>query len=203
MKNTIPLLLVLSSLFDACNNCTPKFISQPPEYVNDGLDVGILNQVSIDTAMILKAVNKIHCSKFGEVHSMLIYKDNLLVLEEYFQGHKFQWDAPGYYGELVQWNREMQHYTMSYTKSFTSACIGIAIDKGFIDSVHQSIFDYLPDHQHLKIDNREYITIEHLLTMTSGLAWNEWDAMHGTSANDIDMLYSDCKDPITCVLQRS
>lgn len=38
--------------------------------------------------------------------------------------------------------------------------------------------------------------------MTSGLAWNEWGAPHGTSANDIDMLYFNCNDPITCVLER-
>jgi CubicO group peptidase (beta-lactamase class C family) len=47
-----------------------------------------------------------------------------------------------------QWNRDMLHSNMSCTKSFTSACIGIAIDHGFIDDVNQSIFDYLPDHQH-------------------------------------------------------
>ena len=38
--------------------------------------------------------------------------------------------------------------------------------------------------------------------MTSGL-WNEWNAPHGTSANDIDRLYFECSDdPIKCVLER-
>ncbi len=201
MKNIILLLSFVSLLCIGCDNCTYEFNYQPPQSMNDGLSVGALERVNIDTATIAEAVNKLYCGKFGEVHSFLIYKNNLLVLEKYFQGHKFQWDAPGYYGQLVSWNQDMPHFIMSCTKSFTSACIGIAIDKGFIENVHQSIFDYLPNHQHLKTNNREYITIEHLLTMTSGLEWNEWSAAHGSSANDIDMLYFDCKDPVACVLE--
>ena len=91
---------------------------------------------------------------------------------------------------------------MSCTKSFTSACIGIAIDNGFIKSVDQSIFDFLPNHQQLKTNNKNYITIEHLLTMTSGLAWDEWNAAHGGQlTNDYDHLYV-VDDQIKAVLER-
>ena len=202
MRKVTLILLFLSCLFISCNNCNPNFIYHQPENINDGLHVGRLERVNMDTAIIATAVNKIRCGKFGEVHSMLIYKDNLLVLEEYFQGHKFKWDAPSYYGELVNWNKDMPHSMMSCTKSYTSVCIGIAIDQGFIKDVHQSIFDYLPNHQQFRTDNRGYITIEHLITMTSGLAWDEWSASHGTAANDIDRLYFECKDPIVCVLEK-
>ena len=202
MRSSILMYLLLSCLFTSCNTCNSTLIYHQPESINDGLQVGSLESVNIDTSIIATAVNKLSCGKFGEVHSMLIYKNDMLVVEEYFQGHKYKWDAPNYHGELVNWNRNMTHEMMSCTKSVTSACIGIAIDKGFIKSIHQSIFDYLPNHQHLKVDNREYITIEHLITMTSGLAWDEWSAAHGSSANDIDMLWFDCEDPITCVLER-
>ena len=202
MRNSILLFLFLSSLFLSCNNCKSNFTYHQPESIDDGLPVGTLESVNMDTAIIARAVNKIHCGNFGEVHSMLIYKDNLLVLEEYFQGHRYKWDAPAYHGELVNWDRSMAHEMMSVTKSFTSACIGIAIDKGFIKSIDQSIFDYLPNHQHLKTNNREYITIEHLITMTSGLAWDEWSVAHGSSANDIDALWFDCKETISCVLEK-
>lgn len=202
MRKVALILLFLSCLFISCNNCNSNFIYHQPENIDDGLHIGTLETVNIDTAIIAAVVNKIRCGKFGEVHSMLIYKDNMLVLEEYFQGHKYKWDAPSYYGELVNWNKDMSHSMMSCTKSYTSVCIGIAIDQGFIKDVHQSIFDYLPNHQQFKTDNREYITIEHLLTMTSGLAWDEWSASHGTAANDIDRLYFECEDPIACVLEK-
>lgn len=199
--------LIIISLISLLNmGCSKDFSEiypyKPPQNIGDGLTVGTLTEAQVDTQMILKASGRIHNDKYGEVHSMLIYKDNKLVFEEYYQGHRYKWDARAYHGELVSWNRSMAHEMMSVTKSFTSACIGIAMDKGFIKSVHQSIFDYLPNHQHLKIDNREYITIEHLLTMTSGLAWDEWSAVHGSSANDIDALWFDCEETISCVLLR-
>jgi len=128
----------------------------------------------------------------------------MLVLEEYFQGHKYQYDAPDYFGEYIQWNREMLHPIMSCSKSFTSACIGIAIDKGYIGGVQDNIFDYLPAYLQYKNGGKEGITIEHLLTMTSGLAWDEWGDAHGTSANDMDRLYFECSDdPVKCVLERA
>lgn len=202
MRTSTLLLFILACFFISCNNCAPTYLYSQPENTNDGLQVGTLTSVAIDTSKIAKAVNKIRCGDFGEVHSMLIYKNNALVLEEYFQGHQYKWDAPAYHGAIVDWDRTMPHDMMSVTKSFTSACIAIAIDKGFIKSVDQSIFDYLPEHQHLNVDNRKYITIEHLITMTSGLAWDEWSAAHGTSANDIDNLWFDCEKTIDCVLER-
>jgi len=180
-----------------------QYTYQPPENINDGIEVGTLNEVDIDTSIISKAVNEIQRGRFREVHSILIFKDNRLVFEEYFKGHKYKWDGPSHHGELVTWDRDMLHGIKSDTKSITSICIGIAIEKGFIESVHQSIFDYLPEHQHLKVDGKDKITIEHLLTMTSGLEWNEWGAPLSSSANDIvGLWFPPCDDPITCVLER-
>ena len=152
--------------------------------------------------MIAKAIGCIYANKYDQIHSMLIYKDSILVFEKYFEGNKYKWDGPDYYGERIQWDKDSMHVIMSCTKSFTSACIGIAIDKGFIKSVNESIFNYLPDYQSYKTDGKENISIEHLLTMTSGLKWNEWGA-HDPSTNDIDGLYSYCQsDPVSCVLEK-
>ncbi len=117
---------------------------------------------------------------------MLIYRNDRLVFEEYFARHEFKWDAPGYYDPWLQWNRDLPHKIMSCTKSITSACICIAIEEGFIESVRQSIFDYLPEHQQFNSGGKQNITIEHLLTMSSGLKWNEWNAPHATAAKGYD-----------------
>ena len=91
---------------------------------------------------------------------------------------------------------------MSCIKSVTSACIGIAVDMGYISSVHKLILNYLPDHQQFKNSGKEEITIEHLLTMTSGLEWDECSTGHGTSEKDIDKIYFECQDdPVACVLE--
>ena len=182
------------------------YIYQPPENVNDGLNVGTLEEVGIDLELIQEAVNRINRGKYREVHSILVFKDDKLVLEEYFEGHRYQWDGPNHHGELVTWNRSMLHDIKSDTKSITSICIGIAIDHGFIESVHQSIFDYLPEHQHLNTDGKDEITIEHLLTMTSGLEWDEWSAPLSSRDNDIiEIWFQDAeegKDPLTFILEK-
>lgn len=172
-----------------------------PEETKDGISTRSISETSLDTALIFKAIDKVISGKYDEVHSLLIYKEGKLVVEEYFKGHQYQWDAPKHQGASVQWNREMLHGIMSDTKSVTSALVGIAVDKGFIKSVNQSIFDYLPDHQHLKKDGKELITIEHLLTMTSGLEWNEWTAPYSSPENPIIGIWFSDKDPVSFILE--
>lgn len=202
MKKGILLILILSLLYVSCKQDTScQYTYRPPENINDGFDVGSLDEVNIDSVLILEAVNKIHQGKYKEIHSMLIFKDGKLVFEEYFKGHKFRYDATKHHGELVTWDRTMVHSVMSVTKSITSACIGIAIENGFIESVHQSIFDYLPEYQHLNKDGKDKITIEHLLTMTSGLQWNEWALPYSNLKNDAIML-AQVENPVTYVLNK-
>ena len=201
-KYSILIALMLTFSLISCNNCGSIYNYQPPEQVNDGLKTGTLQQTGIDSGKIAKAIACIYANKFGQVHSMLIYKDKMLVFEKYFEGNKYKWDGSNYYGERIHWDKNSMHVIMSCTKSFTSACIGVAVDKGYIKSVKESIFAYLPNHQHLKTPKKEQITIEHLLTMTSGLDWNEWGD-HDPSSNDIDKIYFYCQnDPISCVLEK-
>ena len=202
MKKAILLISILSLLYVNCTHLpSSPYTYRPPENINDGFNVGSLEEVNIDPVLIVKAVNKIHQGKYKEIHSMLIVKDDKLVFEEYFKGHKFKYDSDNHHGELVTWDRNRLHYIMSVTKSITSACVGIAIDHGFIKSVHQSIFDYLPEHQRLNQDGKDKITIEHLLTMTSGLEWNEWALPYSNLKNDVIMLAL-VEDPVTYVLNK-
>ncbi|MDH3245162.1 MAG: beta-lactamase family protein [Saprospiraceae bacterium] len=174
---------------------------QPPELLADGLDVGSLEEVGMDAATISKALTKIKRGKFNETHAVLIYKDDRLVLEEYFTGHRHQWDAPRHWAGLIDWDHDEFHHIMSVTKSITSTCVGIAIKEGYIESVDQSIFDYLPDHQHLSTALNENITIEHLLTMTSGWAWYEWGAPYSSAENPIIGIWISDKDPLSFILE--
>ena len=62
---------------------------------------------------------------------------------------------------------------MSVTKSFTGALIGIAIDLGYISGVDVKLSEFFPTIAAAE-DGWENITLEHLLTHTSGMAWDEW-----------------------------
>jgi CubicO group peptidase (beta-lactamase class C family) len=60
--------------------------------------------------------------------------------------------------------------SFSVAKSFTSTLVGAAIKDGYIKSIDDKVSDYIPDLKGSVYDN---VTIKQLLTMTSGVKWNE------------------------------
>jgi CubicO group peptidase (beta-lactamase class C family) len=60
--------------------------------------------------------------------------------------------------------------SFSVAKSFTSTLVGAAIKDGYIKSIDDKVSAYIPD---LKDSAYDDVTIEQLLTMTSGVKWNE------------------------------
>jgi CubicO group peptidase (beta-lactamase class C family) len=82
-----------------------------------------------------------------------------------------------YFGDFKINSRHASH---SMAKSFTSALVGIAIDKGLIKGIDERICRYYPEWDCKdKDDLRSRITIRHAMTLTTGLAWQEdwskWD----------------------------
>lgn len=62
----------------------------------------------------------------------------------------------------------------SVTKSVVGMLVGTALQEGALRSVRQTLGELLPEARHASVDERvQRITIEHLLTMTSGFAWDE------------------------------
>ena len=177
-----------------------KYTYKLPEKLDDNLQVANMYDVNIDSNLIYQSIKRIKGGALGQTHSILIFRENNLIVEEYFSGNQFLWEADGHLGEYVTWKVNDLHNVMSVNKSITSACIGIAIDKGMIRSIDQSIFDYLPNHQHLKIKGKENIAIEHLLTMTSGLAWTEWGIAYSDIENPMIGIWYTDKDPVSFIL---
>jgi len=202
MKRRLFLWVMSSVLILHCKSYSEiPYTYQQPEFLNDGIEVGTLDQADLDSVLILKALKRIKGGAYGETHAFLIYYSGKLILEDYFPGHKYDWFGPAFKGEWVEWDQSMPHSIMSDTKSITSACVGIAIDHGFIKSEEESIFTYLPDHQHLKTAENTGITIEHLLTMTSGMEWQEWGIPYNSINNPIIGIWYSEKDPVSYILE--
>jgi CubicO group peptidase (beta-lactamase class C family) len=204
LATTILVTIMMCSLFlTGCGSePIPTYTYRQPQQIDDGLEVGSLDDVGMDATSLEQAVDDIKEGKFGEIHSLLVFKDGMLVFEEYFGGHDYKWDGPSFHGNWVNWDIDRRHNIHSAGKSITSACVGIAIEEGFIDRVDQSIFDYLPEDQHLNTSGKDQITIEHLLTMSSGLAWDEWGTSYSNENNDVIALWVNCDDPIACILKK-
>ncbi|MFX0001714.1 MAG: serine hydrolase domain-containing protein [Candidatus Hodarchaeota archaeon] len=112
------------------------------------------------------------------IQSILISRDGYLIQDEYLYAYERTGDNFYYnpYDDmLLDQIHENRHHVWSVTKSITSLLVGIAIDLGDLDNVTQKFFDIFPDKWKPIYQNetKKDITIEDLLTMTSGLSWNE------------------------------
>lgn len=85
---------------------------------------------------------------------LVIVQDGKVLLEKY----GLDFDANG------RWT------SFSVAKSFTSTLAGAAIKDGYIKSLDDKVSDYLPDMKGSVYDD---VSIRQLLTMTSGVRWNE------------------------------
>jgi CubicO group peptidase (beta-lactamase class C family) len=131
---------------------------QVPPRLDDGWEVSSLSAEGIDAAAIAQLEERIQDGAYNDVHSCLIVKNGVLVYDEYFGGVR----------------RETLHRLYSVTKSVTSALVGIAIDQGYIDSVDQPVISYFPEYVDENWDPRKNaITLQQLLSMTSGLQYDE------------------------------
>lgn len=92
-----------------------------------------------------------------EIYSMLLIKDGY-VAKEYYKS------------VIFERNRTPIN---SITKSIISSLIGIAIEQGYINGVEQKVSDFIPELLDTSDASKQEWTIEHLLTMTLGLDWDE------------------------------
>jgi CubicO group peptidase (beta-lactamase class C family) len=93
--------------------------------------------------------------------SFLVIRNGAIISETYFGD-----DGP-----------DTQHVQYSITKSFASTLVGIALDQELIQRVDQPLSDLLPQYPIADpADLHRQISLEHVLTMTSGLGWSETDA---------------------------
>lgn len=88
--------------------------------------------------------------------AFLVIRNDSILYENYFRGY----------------TRDSISKIFSVSKSITSLLTGIAVDEGYIKSVHDPVTKYVPE---LKKKNARFerLTIEHLLNMRSGFKFNE------------------------------
>ncbi|HZY80233.1 MAG TPA: serine hydrolase [Cyclobacteriaceae bacterium] len=128
---------------------------QTPPALNDGWETSDLASQQIDIAPIHRLVSFIQNTP-NNIHSLVIIRNNKLVLESYYTG----------------WHRDRVHALRSVSKTFMGTLTGIAIGKGHF-TLDRSASEFLPEYAGLMNDQKRQIRIRHLLTMTSGINWDE------------------------------
>lgn len=191
-------LLLLALGITACAS-TPAH--RRPAQADDGWSVASPDAVGLDVAELNQAVARIEDDTYQNVHALLIVKDGQLVFERYFPGHRWSYDDDQFRGQRVAYDRETLHNLASVTKSVTSILVGIALDQGAIQSVDDRVLAYFPQYEQQTDAQKDTITLEHLLTMTSGLEWNEGELPYSDPDNDMIRLFRE-PDPIGYILSK-
>ncbi len=194
------ILLFVSNCGDNPADSPGSYEYSVPVQLDDGWETSSLLDAGLNENYMITLMNELETIEDHRIHSLLIIKDGKLVFEEYFPGEKF--NLAQYMGE-TGFDMNDNHNLCSATKSFTSALIGIAIDKNFMKNVKHGIYEFFPDHRVFMISSPEkrMINVENLLTMSSGITWDDETYPYSDSRNDLYQLFN-TNDPVAYILSR-
>ena len=143
-------LVFATMLLSSCGGVGPD---KPDYWPTQGWRTATPESQGMDSALLLDMMDVIW-QKDIDIDSVVLVRNGYIVLDAY----SYPRDAAD------------PHNIYSCSKSVTSALIGIAIDRGYIKSVHQSAMEFFPEHLAKNLDaDKQAMTLEHLLTMTTGL----------------------------------
>lgn len=133
-----------------------RYVYKKPEAQNDGLLTGTIHSAFNNPEPLIGMVKETIKGSYPEVHSILIYKDGQLVLEEYFYGYA----------------DSTPHQLRSATKPFIGALVGVAIDQKKIGSEKDALLPYFSREYNAIAHQdklKEQISIEDFLTYRHGM----------------------------------
>lgn len=135
-------------------------INTAPEKRNDFLLVGELGVDGGDKEKILALAEEIADHKHGRFDSFLIAHNDKLIFESYYARGRI----------------DLPHFQASATKAYTGLLLGRAIQLGYLtmDDLDKPLVSFLEDLDLTKlVDGAETITLNHALTMRSGIRISE------------------------------
>ncbi len=192
------LLIILCSTAPGCSQPCPNAVQYnflQPAVLPDSIKTAAVRNTGIDSNLLCKMTKEVQSGSLSNVHSILVMKDNKLVYENYFPGKD---QLHGRKLGCIEHTVYQLHDCRSVSKLVVSACIGIAIKKGFIKSVEDPVANYIPG---IRDSSKKIITIKHLLTMTAGLDWKEigYYSSFFNSETQMDLRFN----PIQYIIKKS
>jgi len=166
----------------------------PPEV---GLDAKVLASIDADIGE----------GKYGYVDSMLVIRHGKVAFERFY-GHDYGsiyglesrtpgplvvHDPTGPYNYFNPWwhpyyRKGPLHTMQSVTKSVVSAVIGVAVGRNEFPALDTPVLSFFEPSKVANVDDRKRrMTIRHLLTMSTGLDWDE-DVPYADPANTFTIM---------------
>jgi CubicO group peptidase (beta-lactamase class C family) len=188
----------LASLPDLPAFADPPAACGAPRARDDGWAISTSGDDKlIDSGALCRMADQLAAS--SNMHAVLVARSGKLVFEQYFSGSD---EVPGLFSgsrvKNVVFDADTLHDVKSVSKSVASLAVGIAIDRGLIRGVNESIFSFFPEYADLRSPEKDRIQLAHALTMTMGLEWVE--ATPATGENNDESRMHRAADPSRYVL---
>jgi CubicO group peptidase (beta-lactamase class C family) len=114
--------------------------------------------------------NRLLSGDIPNLHSVLVIQHGEVIAEWYFEGIDEEWGIPL---PSKKFGPELLHDVRSVTKSIVSLLFGIAMADHAVPDLDSPVLDFFPECKDLQTPERRKIRLRDLLTMTSGLQWDE------------------------------
>jgi CubicO group peptidase (beta-lactamase class C family) len=169
LPGTLVLVLVIAST----STSKAADCGIPPD-LRDGWTVAAPGNEGLDLASICGIGPRLEALKEANAHGVVIIRHGRLIYERYFAGRDWRLTMP--LGD-VSFDAGTKHDVRSISKSVTSLLVGIALDRGLLTDLDAPVFSFFPEYADLRTPEKDRMSVRHLLTMSSGLAWNETNVM--------------------------
>jgi CubicO group peptidase (beta-lactamase class C family) len=140
-----------------------------PTSLNDGWPTATPESVGLDGPRLCGIAARLAATN-ANVHAVVVVRRGKLVFEQYFPGRDEPW---GMGDGQHDFDATTKHDMRSISKSAISLLIGIAIDRALIKNADEPVVKFFPDYAAVKSPGWDNITLRHLLTMSSGIQWDE------------------------------
>ncbi|MBG0819478.1 serine hydrolase [Planomonospora sp. ID91781] len=133
-----------------------------------------------------------------DLHGVVAAHRGEVVLEHYGEGEDFRLNEPlGH----VRFTPDTLHDVRSVTKSVVGLLYGIALGEGRVPEPGEPLLRHFPEYPDLAADpRRAALTVEHALTMTLGLEWDESAPYTSPANSEIAMEFA--PDRFRYILER-
>jgi CubicO group peptidase (beta-lactamase class C family) len=193
------LLMCALALLALCSTATAQETQNcgVPIANGDGWPLARPENVGMDTAQLCKLDKFIAQWKDANVHAVVVARGGKLIMERYYSGADERLGDPI---GTIAYAPDVKHDLRSISKSVTSLLVGIALGQGKFPDLDSPVMDLFPEYASLRTADNERITFRHLLTMTSGLKWDESLPYDNPANSELKM--DDAADPIRYVLEQ-
>lgn len=152
-KTPVAVAIVMLAVTSACVSAAPLDVVATPFAWQRSTP----EQQGVDSEMLVRAVRRIRDEDI-DVRSLVLVRNDHVILELY----------------VHPYTRDTVHNVKSVSKSILSALAGIALREGDLRSLDQPVREFFPDDfPEDPEDDKNRITLRHLLTMTAGLDLDE------------------------------